>query len=297
LAAELALGLQPRALGLLHPPPGGWQRALRRVPLLAVLLAAIVPNGLASLFNVSYNLQHIQAHSPELEAAFWTTLLGVNAIAFPVGLALMAWLTWPVARALGRLRAGLAPPPERLGPLRRRCWHLGHYAALLGVAEWLAAGLLFPLLLHAAAGTVGAATYAHFILSLTLCGLLAAVYPFFVITFLGVRAYAPAFIRPGQGAFDVPELVRLGRLLWRYLGLAASVPMLGVAVLVLTGSGSQLALGVFSAAGLAGFGLVSWAFRVLQADLAALHWALEAPQELLDHAGDSVGSFPGFTSH
>jgi hypothetical protein len=113
--------------------------------------------------------------------------------------------------------------------------------------------------------------YLHFMVSLVLCGLMAAAYPFLMITFLSVRVfYPPLFQAHAPGAEDLTGLERMGRLVWRYLLLAASVPMLAVAVLVLVGSNSQLALGVLSAGGLTGFGLAFWLSRLIEEDLGVL---------------------------
>jgi serine/threonine protein kinase len=283
LASRLALCLQPRGQRLLNPPPRGWRQAVRRAPIFFVLLAAVAPNVLAAAFNLLYNLYAIAEEMPELTAAFWNTQLFINATAFPLGVGVLAALTWPVARGLKRVRAGEALPPEVARGLRARCLRLGHYAAVLGLAEWVAAGLVYPLVM----GSAAAAVYVHFFVSLALCGLLAAAYPFFTITFLCVHALYPAFVRLGQGAAERDGLKQLSRRLLGYLCLTASVPMLGVAVLVLTGSGSRLALGVFSAGGLAGFALVYAAFRELEADLVALRWALCPPRGVLDFTSDA----------
>ena len=47
LAHELELCLRPRARDLLHPPIGGWRGLVRRHGLIAIVLAAAVPNALA----------------------------------------------------------------------------------------------------------------------------------------------------------------------------------------------------------------------------------------------------------
>ncbi len=99
LAWQLELCLQPDARRLLVPPAASWQRAPAAVPLLAVLLAAFVPNLLAALFNFSYNRQAIIACLPGALPVFWNVQLAINGIAFPLGLAALALRSRPVARA------------------------------------------------------------------------------------------------------------------------------------------------------------------------------------------------------
>jgi serine/threonine protein kinase len=291
VAGQLALCLNPQARRLFFPPGRGGVRLVRRLPTAAVLLAAVVPNALLAVFNFAYNRHEIIDRLRGSAGPFWTVQLLINATAFPLALVLLALLTRPVAAGLRGLRRGQVPPPERAAALRRRCLRLGHYAALLGVADWLAAGLAYPVALSAYAGALPVSVYLHFVCSLGLCGLMAAAYPFFAITFLAVRALYPALAEPGTGGVaEAAQLERLSRLLPRYLALAASVPLLGVAVLVLAGSRNELALAVLSAGGLAGFGLAYGAFRLIQDGLAALRWALAPPGEVLELSIESYSS-------
>ena len=65
------------------------------------------------------------------------------------------------------------PGEDRLG--------IGRFIALLGIVEWLIAGLAYPLSLHLILGGLDAAKYAHFFGSLLVCGMIAAAYPFFSV--------------------------------------------------------------------------------------------------------------------
>ncbi len=117
-------------------------------------------------------------------------------------------------------------------------------------------------------GSVPASACIHFVASLTLCGLIAAAYPFFGVTCLAVCSFYPALVRIDSMTHDdVEPLVRLGRSTWLYLLMAATLPMLSVAILVVIGSQARFALGLLAVAGLAGFGLAFSLFRMLQSDL------------------------------
>ena len=120
-------------------------------------------------------------------------------------------------------------------------------------------------------GEIPTSAYVHFVASLTLCGLIAAAYPFFGVACLSVCSFYPALARVETMAEeDRDPLVRMARTSGMYLFLAATVPMLSVAILVLIGSQARVELALLAVAGLAGFGLAFLAYRMLQSDLDAL---------------------------
>jgi hypothetical protein len=283
LAGELTLCLQPRAQRLLRSPGRDWRRLLRRIPTTAVLLAALLPNGLAAFFNFLYNRREIVERLQGSQDIFHVVQFLINAVAFPLGIVILVRLTWPLSRGLSELNAGAALPQERLQFLRERCLRLGPLAAGLCVTLWAVAGLAYPASMHAVVGPLPAATYLHFFASLVLCGMMAAAYPFFAVAFLAVRVLYPPFVRPGSTSEqDIPPLISLSRVMGIYLWLAASVPMLAVVALVLTGSSNRLALMVLSISGLAGFAVSFWLARLINDDLAALAGTLRPPGELAD---------------
>jgi len=77
---------------------------------------------------------------------------------------------------------------------------------------------------------------------------------------------------------DRQGLERLSKRSWLYLALAASVPLLSIAILALIGSRARYALAVLSVGGVAGLATAFFLFRTLQADLAALAF-VAAPTE------------------
>src|SRR5262249_44115633 len=79
-------------------------------------------------------------------------------------------------------------------------------------AAWVASGTAFPVLLHVLAGPLPPWVFLHFIASQTLCGLIAVAYPFFGLTYLGVRALYPGLLTAGPADLsEGEELVRAGR--------------------------------------------------------------------------------------
>jgi hypothetical protein len=288
LARQLRLCLRPEALEIMRPPRSAWMRAIARWPLPAMLLIALAPNVLAAIFNFAYNREQIVSRLDDSLAAFWNIQAAVNGVAFPLGIGLLVYLAWPLQRAMSRDSRshpldGRNPKSKIENPkscvtsrLRRRALDLGHIAAVVGVALWLVAGVVYPVAMNALGVSLSPRDYAHFMSSLALCGLIAAVYPFFGITWLGVRLVYPALACDDAAAsFEAAHLARLGRRTSVYLALAGCLPMLGVAALVLlAGAANRFALTGLCIAGVAGFGLVFYAAARIQRHLQALREAI-----------------------
>src|SRR5205823_591556 len=116
--------------------------------------------------------------------------------------------------------------------------------------------------------------------SLSVCGLIAAAYPFFFGAALGTGALYPALLRPGAATdADWSDLLRLERSLWPYLALAAAVPLAGVAALALAGSRSRWALLALCGAGLVGLAVAVVLMRRIQRNIADLAPAVRPPDE------------------
>jgi hypothetical protein len=249
--------------------------------LLALYMPAVGISLLATLFNIEYNQAEIVAHWPNAEAPFRTITPLVNGFLFPLGMAILAWIAWPVVCALRRTNRGDVSPPEDLPLLRHRALRLGEITAGVCVGCWLAGGLMWPALLRAAAGPPpeGPGAYVHFMLSLAICGLIAATYPYFLVNFLAVRVFYPALLgRAGPKSADAAVLRRSERALGRYRAAAAAVPLLAVTLLAYQGSSSTFAVAVLGLAGAAGVALAYYIEGQSREDLANL--GSIAPTEL-----------------
>ena len=217
----------------------------------------------------------------------------VNFVAFSLGIAIIGSLIWPVVRAVRKIHRGTALEIAELPFVRSRALTIGRIAAVVGIAEWLIAGVVYPVAMQAAGAALSTADHLHFIGSLALCGLIAAAYPFFGITAVSVRAYYPGFIRPGTlDAQDVPQMATLHRRTWWYLAAAISLPMLGVMILVqIGGDANKMILSVLSAVGLAGALMTFFLMRMIQQDLAALADLAVDPADTSLASTDTVRSF------
>ncbi|HVS39777.1 MAG TPA: serine/threonine-protein kinase [Gemmataceae bacterium] len=270
LAQELELCLRPRARNLLHPPPGGWRGFVRRHGLAVVLLAAIVPNALGAIFNIVYNRSEIIAHIPGAESVFWYVQAGINAVAFPLGVVLLGRAALPTTRA-ARTVAKTSNNDDLQAVARRRSLVLGDVAAGVSLAEWVAAGVAFPSTMIALLGPRPPEFFLHFFVSLGLCGLMAAVYPFFGIAFIVVRVLLPALLqRRSPDAAERAAMERLSRRTGLYLLLAAAAPMLTVAAWAALGSENRTELAILSGVGVAGCAAAFALSRAIQGDVEAL---------------------------
>jgi serine/threonine protein kinase len=267
LANDLRLCLHPEARQLVRPAKDSWVIRGRRLAMLVLLATAVGPNVPTAVFNYFYNLNHIMRRFPESYSLFWNTQTIVNSIAFPVGIAIVVALIWPVTRAIHG-RAAARP----LAWLRHRSLRIGHFIAILAIIEWSLAAMVYPLALHLVGAQLTPADNMHFFGSLLLCGLVAAAYPFFFATAFSVRVIYPAFVEPFHMRFyDVADLERLQRWTWLYLALGLLVPMLAVVLMVtLGGEQYRVMLAVVSGSSLAGFVLLVGLTRYLEITLGKL---------------------------
>lgn len=283
MARHLELCLQPEAHALIRTSQSSWRRKARQYPVASVLVASIVPNMLAGVFNYFYNRIEIIDQLQNSRDAFERTQTSINLIAYSIAFFLAYWFVRPISKGLREAESGEVNSSETILQARRQCLRLGHLAAGLSLGIWLIAGLAYPIALRSQIDSVPLSASLHFIVSLALCGLIAAAYPFFNVTSLAVSSFYPALVRiDSMPDADAATLQKLSRSSWLYLALAATVPMLAVAILVLMGSQARFALGLLAVAGLAGFGLTFTQFRILQADLLALRVLTTDPGDSLE---------------
>lgn len=259
------------------PANARWRQTVMRWPIVSLLLFSLPPNVLAALFNFVYNERLIVAPMklrgvPDVESLFWQSAALINGVGFPLGIVCFTYLAWPVRTALRRCRTTIEIPRNQLHSARRRCLQLGHIVALIGAGLWMAAGPFYPVMI----GAMDSADFAYFILSLFFCGLIAATYPFFGVAWLSSHILYLGLVPPGSTSQeDEAGLNRLDQLQWRYLILAGALPMLAITVaLVLSpmtaSQTSSALLGVLGLAGIGGFVVSIWFFRLIQHDLAIL---------------------------
>ena len=279
LAQALWLCLQPRAAKLLEKPTVGWRRFCARYSVLAVALAVLIPNALAGVFNYAYNYQEIIRHLPDAEAVFERVQMGINLIAFPFGIGLVAWYFLPIPRRLRGRESDEVDGREEGVVSRARSLRLGRFVAWVVVGLWAIAGVAYPVVLTVFEVDMGVREYVHFFASLVYCGVLAAVFPCLLVNLLALRVFYPALLdefaldENGERDFD-----GLGQRSSLALLLAGAMPALGILAIVVTslyqkeqGVMPQL---VLSVVGVFGFALAFLLYRTIQRDVVALTAAL-----------------------
>ena len=278
MARELTLCLHRRSWELFHDFGFSWRGWARRRPLVALLPINLVPNVLAAAYNWWFNYTTmIEPGDEAIKTAFWYLQFIVNGMAFPLGVALGCAYSWPAIWSVWKVARSRSATPDELADARCRSLRLGQVIALVGVSLWLVSGIVFPIAMHLLAGHLSAENYLQFFLSLAVCGLIAAAFPYLGTTWLALRVYYPALLSsssptdrevrllesvPGQAGF--------------YLAIAAVVPMLAVLLVILGSSENHLASTLLIIAGLIGF-LAAWfTYNQIRSDIAALSVATRA---------------------
>ncbi len=276
LARQFELCLDPRARELIDPPADSWPVRLRDHGILIMVLANLIPNVFAAVFNKVYNERTIVAHLGQEAAEMFHRLVPwINGIAFPIGILLMSWFALVVTQGVSRLEAGEPLPEAEVGKLRRSCLRLGETHAFICLTLWIIAGFVWPITMQLTTGRMHVESSIHWWGSLFICGLIAVSYPFFGVTSYCVRSLYPRLlILQGSTSDDSHELRRLQHRLGVYLVVAGSVPLLAVGGLALAPAsdtnGSRAIVGFLCLGGIAGLAVVYSFFRRLQEDLEAL---------------------------
>ncbi|MFD3507152.1 serine/threonine-protein kinase [Nocardia sp. NPDC058666] len=276
LAKQFDLCLDERARDLVDPPPNSARMVWRKWPLLVLVLAIGIPNGLASWYNIQHNQTLVVSRLGETaQQTFIVITAGVNLIFFPAGAAVLIYLSRFVLWVPGGLRKGRRYDPDTLRRARQDSLRLGDRAVIVAFSLWALAGLTFPVALQLSTGDVPGRAVVHFLASLLVCGAIAVAYPFFLVTFYLVRCIYPVFLRHGEISDDDGVWLRaLSRRCTWYLAVAASVPLLAVASLTFLPPADIpsviVAVRVLCIGGIIAFVGSYVLFRELEADLKAL---------------------------
>lgn len=276
LARQFALCLDRSARNLVDPPEGSPRSTLWKWAL-PILLAAIgIPNLLAAGYNYYYNkMLIISGLSPQAQQHLEQVHLVIGVAAFSLGAAaILYWCRLALTVPHG-LRNGQTYSAEVLNKARTATLNVGHRAVVIAFGLWVLAGIAYPVALQIAAGGIPQRAYVHLMSSLAVCGAVAVAYPFFILTYYSVRCLYPILLSHGELRSDDGRDIRsLGRSSTRYLAVAASVPLVGIAGLSFVGSGAGEELNATVRAlclgGIAGFIVVYQLFRRIESDLRAL---------------------------
>ncbi|WP_194838390.1 protein kinase [Nocardia sp. XZ_19_369] len=280
LAGQLDLCLDARARNLADPPPASLAYRCRGwlIPFAAVCIG--VPNALASWYNIQLNQSLIvDRMSAADQDRFATVGLLNNLIAFPVAALLLIFLTRRPLTIGFRLARGRAYSARTLAKARRDTLLMADWAVLVPFGFWLVAGVIWPLGLALSGVELPPKTFLHFFAAQVVCAAIALAYPFFPIAVYAVRSvYPQLLVRGGIGPGDERQLRKLARRGNFYLGVAASVPLLGVAGATFVDAEDLelviVPVRMLSVGGILAFVVTYRLFRWLEADLLALARAI-----------------------
>ena len=275
LAAELRLCRQPRVAEIVYRSQTGWRQLAASWPVLFLVLTAVGPHVPAAAFNAVYNDQNIigALSSDQARQGFITMVAIINLVAFSAGIAITIGYFGPVRRTLQKV------PSADDEPALARVLQVSRFVTLVGIVEWIIAGIAYPVTLHFIMDDgLQIKWHAHFFISLFICGLVAAAYPFFLTSKLSIRALLPRVLRGTRVSANTLERLRqLGsQSIWS-LYLAGGVPAAGIIILLTTQetADARFPLQVFSLLGAVGYGFTLTLARSLQNDIEALQSVLQ----------------------
>ncbi|MFF7940382.1 protein kinase [Nocardia gamkensis] len=280
LAGQLDLCLDARARDLVDPPPDSLAHRARAWLLPVAALCVGVPNMLASFYNIRLNQSLIiDRMSAADQEKFAAVGLINNLVAFPVAALLLLFMTRRPLTIAYRLGRGSGYSARTLAKARRDTLLMGDWAVWIPFGFWLVAGIIWPLGLASSGVALPRGTFLHFFAAQVVCAAIALAYPFFPIMVYAVRSiYPQLLVRGGIGRDDERQLRALARRGSLYLGVAASVPLLGVAsATFVEATDLELVIvpvRVLSVGGILAFVLTYRLFRLLEADLLALARAI-----------------------
>ncbi len=212
-------------------------RLIRRHPIAALFLLAVLSNLAGSVFSVLYNHGLIVGHylDDAQRAAFWQTVGVYNGVAYPACLFLMLRLLLPLARCLRRLRNGEAVPAGTLVRCQRLLVNLPFYQMCINFTGWLPGAAVFPVGVGLLAGWDGVgALVGPFAVSFAVSAFLTTAQTYFLVEAFLFRYVYPDFFRDdrpaeisGRGVLRITFRQRM-TLYWVAVALVPLVALLAV---------------------------------------------------------------------
>lgn len=254
-------------------------RSVQSRPILWIVVFALLPQIVGSLFNVSYNLLEIYAqllNEPQ-QRAFWNIVPAYNSVVYPAALAAIAVLVMPLLTVWRDLLSTKVVSQQRLDTARKRALAFPVWLLVIAALGWLPGGVLFPWLIDRMAGGVSPALYWHFIASFTISGLIAVAYSLCGLQYVVLYGLYPR-LWPRAEAFRHTARQELPPTRWRLglmLVLAGLIPLLA----------AMLLLFVSADANQFRFKLLTVSFMILgMAGAAAMVWAAMRMNRFIDVA-------------
>lgn len=198
-----------------------------------VAFAPITAQLVSSVFNIVYNVKIIDPllRTQELKDRFQHTLVGYNAIIYPLAVYVWVRIVYSLRPSLERLARGESVPADEMEKMQRRVVHLPWWGALLSSISWLGCIPVFLLSLAAVGHALDPLLLWHFPISIVISTLIATTHGIFWIEAISYRRLFPAFFRDSRSILATGRLalsVRSRGILW-----AVSIGICPIASLLL----------------------------------------------------------------
>ncbi|MEZ4752589.1 MAG: serine/threonine-protein kinase [Bdellovibrionota bacterium] len=239
-AAQMAKALE----GLLElleiesqmPPESAAVRFANKHALFTLLLAALFPQLLGSIVNISYNsIRIVSSLTPAQQKLFEQLVLSYNVIVYPIAIAILAVIVRPMRGIWARPRARVFLGANRLAALRAHVLQLPRWLILITSLGWLPGAVYFPACLAWMAGPLPGEVFVHFAVSFVLSWLVALTYSYLGTKFVALRVLYPK-LWTGTGRIRETAAGELPTHWWRaqtFFFLAGLVPLVASALVLL----------------------------------------------------------------
>ncbi|MFC9437781.1 serine/threonine-protein kinase [Nocardia sp. NPDC057030] len=276
LAKHLELTLDRTARDLVDPPKRSLRGRLRMRPMPVVTLSSALGQMLGGLYLAAHNTKLLDLElGPDGQAQLTKLGLIAAAVGYPVGIAILLYWCRLVFLVPHGLRQGKQYSEETLTKARADTLACSDRIAAVAFTGWLLALVAFLIKLNDIAD-LSAGLLFNLISSHLVAAAVAVVYTYFPVTFFVLRWYYPGLVAAGRNSpAESAQLRRLARRSRIYLGIAASVPLFGVAAGVAFLNPEQQQTVIASIVALCVCGLFAFlgalrVFYTLESDLHAL---------------------------
>ncbi|WP_246002648.1 serine/threonine-protein kinase [Nocardia tenerifensis] len=276
LAQHLELTLDKPARDLVDPPSRSLRGRLRMRPMPVVSVSSVLGQMLGGLYLAGHNTKLLDLElGADGQAQITRLAMIAAAIGYPVGIGLLLYWCRLVFLVPHGLRQGKHYDDETLAKARKDTLACSDRIAAVAFTGWALALVAFLVKLHEIAD-LSAGLLFNLISSHLVAAALAVVYTYFPVTFFVLRWYYPGLVAAGRSSpDDSVQLRRLARRSRIYLGIAASVPLFGVAAGVAFLDPTQQQAVIASIVALCVCGLFAFlgtlrVFYTLESDLHAL---------------------------
>ncbi|WP_280430155.1 serine/threonine-protein kinase [Nocardia brasiliensis] len=277
LAEQLNLALDRTARDLIDPPSHSLRGRLRMRPMPVVTLSSALGQLLGGMYLAGHNTRLLDLELTVDGRAELTRLALITAaIGYPIGIGLLLYWCRLVFLVPEGLRRGKRYDDKTLAKARADTLACSDRIATVAFTGWVLALGVFLVKLHYI-GDLSPGLLINLIASHLVAAAVAVVYTYFPVTFFVLRWYYPGLVAAGHGSpGEAVQLHRLARRSRIYLGIAASVPLFGVAAGVAFLDPTQQQTVIASIVALCVCGLFAFVgalrvFYTLESDLHALH--------------------------